>query len=68
MNKETNETNKIVIQIAKILAQHKPINLFKLAINPKSFSQSVENLFYLSFLIHNNRAKYYFDGDEPMIG
>ncbi|ORY35008.1 Nse4 C-terminal-domain-containing protein [Naematelia encephala] len=32
------------------------INLFKLVINPDSFGQTVENLFYVSFLIKEARA------------
>lgn len=33
-----------------------PINIFRLIVNPQSFGQSVENLFYLSFLIRDGKV------------
>ncbi|KAG1880037.1 hypothetical protein F4604DRAFT_1749861, partial [Suillus subluteus] len=41
---------KGVIQIRLILNDSGPVNLFCLVINPQSFSQSVKNLFHLSYL------------------
>ena len=35
------------------------VNLFKFFINPRSFGQSVENLFYTSFLVKDGRLKLY---------
>lgn len=44
------------------------INFFKFFINPNSFSQSVENLFFTSFLIKDARVKLTKDADGvPMI-
>ncbi|KAG9006362.1 nuclear protein [Tulasnella sp. JGI-2019a] len=46
------ETSKIVADLAQFLENHgEPVNLFELIVNPHSFPQSVENLFYVSFLV-----------------
>ncbi|KAG8886054.1 hypothetical protein FRB97_007930 [Tulasnella sp. 331] len=46
------ETSKIVADLGLFLQTLKePINLFELIVNPDSFAQSVENLFYVSFLV-----------------
>lgn len=41
--------------IFDILTEVEPVNFFKFFVNPNSFSQSVENLFYLSFLIRDSK-------------
>lgn len=45
------------------------INLFKFIINPNDFGQSVENMFYLSFLIRDGKCAFELDEKtrEPMI-
>jgi Nse4 C-terminal len=45
------------------------INFFRFVINPHSFGQSVENLFYLSFLTHDGIASLEMDDedDEPIL-
>ncbi|KZO90727.1 hypothetical protein CALVIDRAFT_490028 [Calocera viscosa TUFC12733] len=49
-----NETSKNVRDVLEILgAQQGSTNIFRLVINPHSFAQSVENVFYLSFSIRD---------------
>lgn len=44
------------------------MNLFKFIINPESYTQTVENIFYTSFLIKERRAAIDYDEqDEPYI-
>lgn len=45
------------------------IDLLRFAVNPHSFSQTVENLFYISFLIRDGKIALEFDDDGlPSIG
>ncbi|KAI9509713.1 Nse4 C-terminal-domain-containing protein [Russula earlei] len=56
-----NETTKHVID-------NGPVNLFRFVINPNDFAQSVENLFYLSFLIRDGECALEIEEDgEPVI-
>lgn len=55
----SNSTTKTTILVGKLLAQNSPIDLFSFIINPKSFSQSIENMFSLSFLVKEGRAGLY---------
>ena len=45
------------------------VNLFEFVINPEDFAQSVENIFYLSFLIRDGKVAFEYDEDtkEPFI-
>lgn len=43
------------------------MNLFRLVVNPRDFGQSVENLFYLSFLIRDGKCALDIDKGEPLI-
>ncbi|KAJ1784394.1 hypothetical protein LPJ59_006368 [Coemansia sp. RSA 2399] len=67
VTKQENQTTKLVQKIHSILAHVGPINLFELVINPRSFSQSVENIFYVSFLIRDGKAFIDDESGQPMI-
>jgi len=56
IKQQENETTKNVVQIYRILENVGRVNLFNFIINPESFSQTVENIFYLSFLIRDGKA------------
>jgi len=48
--------------------QNGPVNLFRFVTNPNDFAQSVENLFYLSFLIRDGECALEIEEDgEPVI-
>ncbi|KAL2416689.1 hypothetical protein ABEF95_015157 [Exophiala dermatitidis] len=61
-------------QIRAILKQHRMadngcVPLFDFCINPRSFGQSVENLFYVSFLIKEGKVGLDFDSTgQPTLG
>lgn len=64
-----NETNANVVQIYKILTSNAPMHFFKFIINPESYAQTVENLFYLSFLIRDDKVRIFVDerDSEPYL-
>ncbi|KAJ6554426.1 Nse4 C-terminal-domain-containing protein [Mycena capillaripes] len=63
-----NETTKNVAIVASVLEKVERVNLFKLVINPQSFAQSVENIFYLSFLIRDAKVAFEVSEDgEPIV-
>ena len=43
------------------------VNLFKFVINPNDFAQSVENIFYVSFLIRDAKVAFETEDGEPVI-
>src|SRR6266404_6928415 len=50
------------------MEQNGPVNLFRFITNPNDFAQSVENLFYLSFLIRDGECALEIEEDgEPVI-
>ncbi|THG98480.1 hypothetical protein EW026_g3715 [Hermanssonia centrifuga] len=68
ITRSENETTKNVANLERILEeQGKPINLFRFIINPNDFGQSVENLFYLSFLIRDAKCSLDLETGEPIL-
>ncbi|KAI8323291.1 hypothetical protein GQ54DRAFT_258504 [Martensiomyces pterosporus] len=67
VKKQENQTTKLVQKVHRILTKVGPINLFQLVINPQSFAQSVENIFYVSFLIRDGKAFIDDESGQPMI-
>lgn len=64
-----NETTKNVIAIQTLLeGMGEAVNLFRFVVNPHDFAQSVENIFYLSFLIRDGVCALEIqENGEPMI-
>ncbi|KAJ7493579.1 Nse4 C-terminal-domain-containing protein [Mycena latifolia] len=63
IQRSENETTKNVAMLATRLDTVERINLFQLVVNPESFAQSVENTFYLSFLIRDAKVAFEIDDD-----
>ena len=65
------ETTRLVRSVAQCLEDvggSTGMNLFEFIINPHDFGQTVENLFYLSFLVKENRACIETNDDhEPVV-
>jgi hypothetical protein len=56
-------------RMAKTDDEEAAVQLLDFAINPRSFGQTVENLFYISFLVREGNAKVIKDGDGlPLLG
>ena len=53
--------------IFDLLEDLEPVNFFKFVIHPQSFSQTVENIFYLSFLIRDAKAYVHVDDSNNLI-
>ncbi|KAF8441571.1 Nse4 C-terminal-domain-containing protein [Boletus edulis BED1] len=68
IKRSDNETTKNVLKIKDILEATGPINIFKFIVNPNDFAQSVENLFYLSFVIRDGECAFEInDNGEPIV-
>ncbi|OBZ89268.1 Non-structural maintenance of chromosome element 4 [Choanephora cucurbitarum] len=68
IKKQENETSKNVNAIYKILTEVQPINYFKFVTNPESFSQTVENIFYVSFLARSGVVGIDDSTGQPILG
>ncbi|CAO3690787.1 unnamed protein product [Umbelopsis ramanniana] len=62
-----NDTANSVNSIYRILHERGPTNYFELVTNPTSFSQTIENIFYVSFLIRNAVASIDDSTGDPII-
>jgi hypothetical protein len=64
MEEKTQTDARVTILTALVQKKcHEGVNLYKLVINPGSFSQSVENIFDLSFVVKLGKCGIYLDGD-----
>jgi hypothetical protein len=70
---EEAEQSRIIMQIYEILraqqeANPGPVHFFEFILNPQSFSESVENLFFTSFLVRDGKVSMDIDeNDIPVI-
>ncbi|CDH49860.1 non-structural maintenance of chromosome element4 [Lichtheimia corymbifera JMRC:FSU:9682] len=67
LQNQENETSANVNEIYRLLNENGPYNYLKFVTNPTSFSQTVENIFYVSFLIRNALAEIDDSTGEPML-
>jgi non-structural maintenance of chromosomes element 4 len=71
---EENDKNPTVSEIERVYTilkkYHKrkgsPVGLYEFIINPTSFSRSIENMFYLSFLVKDGYAKLFLDASNGL--
>ncbi|KAI8059214.1 Nse4 C-terminal-domain-containing protein [Gongronella butleri] len=67
IQQQNNETSAAVNAIYKILDDRGPINYFEFITNHESFSQTVENMFYVSFLVRNGVAEIDDQSGQPIL-
>ncbi|KAJ3196706.1 nuclear protein [Irineochytrium annulatum] len=65
IEKKTNETSKIIKNIKNLIEVTGRVSLFEFIMNPESFGQSVENLFYVAFLVKDGIVAVEMDDDNP---
>ncbi|KAF7321185.1 Capsular associated protein [Mycena chlorophos] len=66
-NETSTNVNKLRAVLDDLPESQPTINLFKLIVNPQSFSQTVENLFHLSFLVRDGDAAVVMEDDLPVV-
>nr|CAG8550609.1 13243_t:CDS:2 [Entrophospora candida] len=67
IRRQENETTRNVRMIYDVLGESQPINFFNFIINPHSFGQTVENIFYLSFLVRDGKVSIDDDSGQPIL-
>ncbi|RIB07493.1 Nse4 C-terminal-domain-containing protein [Gigaspora rosea] len=67
IERQENETTKNVRNIYNILMEKQPINFFEFIVNPESFGQTIENLFYLSFLVRDAKVNIDDESGQPIL-
>lgn len=67
IKEQENETSNNVNNIYQILSEVQPINYFKFVTNPESFSQTVENIFYVSFLVGRSVVQIDVSSGQPVL-
>jgi len=66
LQRSENETAANVLAVERILSQAGEINIFRFVVNPNDFAESVENIFYLSFLIRDGKCSLsWSEGENP---
>ncbi len=64
IEKNQQETTKMIMQVSDLLTAHPSVRMFDFVLDPTSFGNSVENLFYVSFLIRDGRCAVIMPGEE----
>ncbi|CAG8559662.1 7450_t:CDS:2 [Ambispora gerdemannii] len=67
IERQENETTRNVKMLADVIQEKQPINFIELIINPESFSQTVENMFYLSFLVRDGQVSIEDEDGQPVL-
>lgn len=61
-----NETAANILAVERILGEYGQVNIFRFVVNPHDFAESVENIFYLSFLIRDGKCSFnWSEGENP---
>ncbi|KAI8812180.1 Nse4 C-terminal-domain-containing protein [Cladochytrium replicatum] len=63
-NETANNVQAIYAELAE-LSNNDGVPYWRFVVNPRSFAQTVENVFYVAFLVREGKAEVF--GDEPML-